>query len=509
VVPVPPDFQAHLALIEKPIITPITVPPPPSWVEPPFLGVQPSPPPPPPANLGDILRDGFLEGSAIMRDAIAAEIDAFIDRMFPAHRANLAAVEAKLAQYLQGGTAVNPAIEDQIYYRAQDKTNDDAAKAAKAAIKRAAQMGHTVVAATIYGEVGAIDAERRKANARVASDIAIKVFELEQQNMQFAITNCIALRKVAIDAGMAYYNGLITLNGHALQYATAIVDSIVKVYELAAKYSEIQVRIYEAEAAIYKVKLEASLAVFEVYKAQLAALEAVASINKSMVEVYRAQIDAVTAEANCYKAQIDGVTAQAELEKAKVDLYRARVAAYGEQVNADVARWRGYEALVHGQTAKIGAGAEEWKSYSVRLGAWETEIKGRTEEITSRIRVNEALISQFKAEWDGYSAAARAEGDSVQAEVASYKATVDAYSAGAHAQAEYYRATIARYSAILQGIIEDSRLIAEELRGRNQVEAAKAAAISGIANASAEVYGKTAAAAVAGMNTLAAEVLAS
>ena len=508
-VPTPADYEAMLAALSKPVITPIVVPDAPEWMEPEFLGVQPSPMPAPPTDLADQQRSAYLEASDMMRAAVAAEIDAFIDREFPQHRVNLAAIEAKLAQYLAGGTAVNPEIEDQIYFRALDKTDEDARKAAAAAVKRAAQMGHVLVSPTIYGELATIDGERRKANARVASDIAVKTFELEQQNMQFAVTTSITLRKVAIDAGLAYYNGLITLNGHALQYATSLIDAIVKCYELAAKYAEIQIRMYEAEADIYKARLQASLAIFEVYKARLQALEAQASIDKAMVDLYRAEIDAVTAQIGAYKAQIDGLEARVNIETQKVNLYRARVGAYGEMVNADVARWRGYEALVHGRTAKIQAGSEQYRAYGIRVNAYEATIRGRIAELEGSVRINESLVRAYSAEVEAFAAGNRAESEAVQAEIASYKATVDAYTAKAHASSELSRAYIARYEVLLRAIVEQARLLSEHLRGVNQVEAAKAAAISQIAVAGGEVYGRTAQAAVSGMNTLAAQVTSS
>lgn len=506
-VPDAPDLEAEIQGIIAPVLTDIEIPDAPTFQAPEFLGVRPSVDLEAPTDLDVTMRQQFERISPIMRDAVNSEIDAYLLRINPEYHNAMASIESRLATYMQGGTALSTEIEDAIYNRTQDKVNADAQRARDKAWGEAARAGFTIPPAILLTQVQDIDQERRNNNVRAATDIAIKQAELEQQNLQFAVTTSANLRQTALNAALSYYSGLVQINGQALEYSRSILDAVVKAFDIAARKAEVEARLYEADANIYEARLKGALAVFEAYTAQVRALEAQANVDQARVSAYRARIEAVQAEANVYRARVDASVARAQLERTKIDLYQAKVQAYGAQTNAYTARWQGYAAAVQGEVAKQQASAEQLKAFQARVQAFEAEVRARSVEVESAARVNESKVRAYSAEVEGFAAANRAESEAVQAEVASFDATIRAYQGKAQAVAERSRAFIARYEAIIKGLHNTAQIYLEHFRSVDQITAQRIGATAQLATASANVYASTAQAALSGLNTLAAQVV--
>lgn len=506
-VPAAPDLLSEISGIQKPTLINITVPTAPTYSEPEFLATRPVLNATAPTDLDVMMRDQYSTISPVMRDAVASQFDAFMDREFPAFRTGMAAIEERLATYLEGGTALSTAIENALYNRTLDKTNADATRANQKAWGEAARAGFQVPSAILLAQLIDLDQERRNANARAAIDIAIEQAKLEQQNLQFAVTQSSNLRQIALNAAIAYYNGLVQINGQALEYARSVVDAYVKSFDIAAKYAEMQARIYEAEARVYEARLKGALGAIEAYIARVRGLEAQANINMAQVNAYRARLEAVQAEAAVYKSSVDAVTAQAQIERLKVELYQARVQGYTAQVNALSARYNGYEAAVRGEAAKVQASAEAVRAFSAKVQAYGEVVKAKTAELESRTRGNESLIRAYQVDVEAYAALSRAEAEGVRAEIDSFSATVHAYTAKAQAISEKSRAEIAAYQTGLQAMMEQAKLFLEHLRQGNALDVARVTGMANVAVAAGNVYAAQAQAALAGMNTLAADVL--
>lgn len=505
-VPEAADLLGAANLILKPTLVDIVVTAAPNFSAPEFLGQRPQDPTPPPTDLEGTMRNNYTSASAIMRAALSAELDAFLDREYPQHRAQLAVLEDRLTTYLAGGTALTPAIEAAILARTLERTNTEGRRTSKAAWERAGQMGHTVPGAVLLAQQVDLAQVARDANVRAAVEIAIEQAKLEQQNLQFAVTTSMSLRKIAMDSALAYYNGLVNVNGQAIEYARAIVDAIVKTYEIAAKYAEAQARIYEADTRVYEAKLRGALAVLEAYTAKVKGWEAQANVNTAKVNAYRAQIEALQAEATIYKAAIDGVMAQAQLEKNKVELYQARVSAYGAQVNAYSARWQGFEAAVRGQAAKLSASAETVKAYTAEVSAYEAIVRARAVEIDSISRSNEGKIRAYAAGIEAYSALIAGRSTAVKAELDAYGVELNAYVARSNAEAEHSKAEIEAYKTGRQALVEVGRLHLANLTENNKAVISQAEGLARVSVAAAEVFSAQSQAALSGMNTLAAHV---
>jgi len=501
---VPPAPIIDVAGIPKPVIIDVVIPPMPTYTPPEFTGVKPSDPGAPPSNLDTLMQTNYGVAYTNMSANTSAAIDTFLDREFPQFRTGIAALETRLATYLQGGTALTPAVENAIYNRTLDKTNSDATRAKSEAWGKAARAGFTMPTPMLLAQSRDIDLERRNNNARAATDIAVKQAELEQQNLQFAVTQSSSLRQVMLTSAMAYFNGLVQINGQALEYARAVVDAVVKAYDIATRYSEVQVRIYESEANVFRAKLEASLAVIQAYEAQIRGVEAQVNVDNAKVTLYRSQLEGAMTQANVYKSQVEAVQAQIEVEKLKIDLYGSKVQAYVAQVNGFTAQWNGYSAAVQGRLGAVQASGEQIKAYAARVNAYQALVQAKSTEIESKARINAQKLDAYRIDVEAYRSLVNATVEQVSIGIKSYDATIQGFIAKANAISAKSQSEVAVYEVGLRGLIEAARLQFEYVREHDMRMIARAEGTARIAEAIGHVYSGLAQSTMAGMNTLAA-----
>jgi hypothetical protein len=507
--PPTPNLEAEIQGITAPTLTPITIPAAPVYVAPEFAGTPPVFSATMPKDLDLQYESAYSTASPIMQAAVNAQLSSFIATYFPNFSTGMAAIEARLATYLQGGTALTPAVEDALYNRTLDKTNKDAVRATQEVLQKAARSGQTMLGPTIVSQLQDVDQERRNNNARSATEIYIKQAELEQSNLQFAVTKSSELRKIALDAAVSYFHGLVNVNGQALEYARGVVDAVVRAFDVAAKYAETQARIYEADAQVYRAKLEGALAVLHAFEAEVRGLEAQANVDVARVTAYRARIEAVQAEANVYKAAVESVVALAGLERIKVELYDAKVKAFGSQVNAFTSQWQGYEAAVKGQTARMEVNIGHSREYEARANAFTAIVKGRQTAVESALATNKNLIDNYRIQVEAFSALQHAKAEAVGIDVNLFKAEVEAYIGKAQAIAEHSKAEVAVYDVQLRSLIAEANVLLEISKEINKVDVERVLGVAQVSQTIGREYGAIAQAALNGMNTLAADVVSS
>lgn len=501
-VPPSPDLLGEIRGIPRPSISPIRIPAAPQYMAPEFLGTSPSLPDAAPTGLDSTLQTTYLAISPVMRDAVRNELDAFIDREFPEFRTGLAAVEGRLSKYLDGGTALTDEVQDAIYNRASSKSDAEYRRNYATVVGNAARLGHTIPGPVLTAQLQQADKDRRDAGTAVARDLMVKVAELEQQNLQFAVTQSANLRGMMVNAGLNYYGGLVTINGQAVQYAQSVVESIVKVYDTLARQKEIEARIYESEGNIYQAKVRGALSVLEAYQTQVKALEAQANVEAAAVNAYRAQIDAVQAEASVYKAQVEGVIARAQIARNQTDIYQARVQAYAAQVNAWTAQWSGYKAAVDGEIAKVNASAEQVRGFQAQAAAYNSVINARVAQIEGINKTNDGLLRSYTTALEAYRTQVNALAEVDRAKVQSFDTTIKAFTAKANAIGERSRAEIASYEASLRAVVASAEMQFRMLHEKHDLDIHRVEALARLSESAAANYRGVAQSALSGMNTL-------
>lgn len=461
----------------------------PQVILPAFDGVAPGSDLSAPENLDAKYLAAYRESAPIFFSVIDEKVDAYLSKINPQFHAQLQAIEDKLSSYLQGGTALAPAVENAIHERTKDKINAEYRRTRDAAYSDAARRGLTLPDGALFSAIRQARQAGADNLARSAIDIAIKQAELEQANMQFAITTSNGLRATALQSSIAYHQNLISINAQALQAAQAVLSSMVEGFNLAVKLYATRLDAYKADAQVYEVRLRAVMAHIEKYQAEIKALESLTQVDVAKVGAYRAKIEAMTALAGVYRTQVEALVSKANLQKLKLDAFGSRVEAYRATVQGNTAEWQGYVAAVNGEEAKAKVHAEQIQGFrslvdmnAARASTYRTQVdaeiqkaslqKLRLDGFAAQVQAYNAQANVKQAEWGGYTAAVNAEtaksrafGDQAQAysaQVQAWKTQVDANVSVLNGTVEKNKAKISEYTAQYQGY--EARVRAEAIR---------------------------------------------
>lgn len=480
-----------------------TAPDAPAFVLPEFTSAAPGDAPVGPTDLNTQLAQAYSQQSPAMYAALSGQLDAFMVSMSPQHHNALATLEAKLAEFMQGGTALPAAVEDAIYARTRGKLDAEYRRARDTIYDEATKRGFTmpdgaVNSAMAQARIGASDN-----NAKAAAEIAVKQAELEQQNMQFAVTTSTTLRNAALQASISYHQNLVAINGQALDYAKAIVNALVQVYQAQVEAFRAKLDLYRADAAVYETRMRAVQTLADIYKAELEAYATAVRVDEVKMNIFRARVESMNSLVGVYRAQIDAVMATVNAEKLKVELFGEQVRAYAVQAQVKEAQWRGYAAAVSGQEARFSAYGREIDAYRAEVDAYQASIAAKKAEIEAVTATNEGAVREYVARVQGYSAQVSAEGQIASTKIDVQKTQLMAAAAQYQALDAQARVTQSYYQTAATLGIEKARvqsslaLSAAELYVK-QIGSAAQTAISG-----AQVYQGLAAAALQGVNAIA------
>ncbi len=490
--------------ITPPELSEIHVPGAPVVQAPEFTAVRPLTDLPDPGDLAAQYRQDFTDQSSRMARTLDGELDAYLAKINPQFHSQMAAIEDRLSKYLAGGTGFRPEVEDAIWNRAADKTNAEFLRLRDTAYADAARRGFTLPSGAVHSSVMQARQAAADANARAAMDIAIKQAEIEQANLQFAVTQSVNLRQVALQSTQAWAGSLVQLNAQALQFAQGILQAAIALYDLRVKIVQARVQIYQAEAEVYQYRLKAVLAVYDIYQAQIEGLKAQVSVDAAKVQAFSAQASAYGALANAYKAVIDGVATKAQIEKLKVESFGAEVNAYQARVQAKAAEWQGYKAQLEGQMTRVEAYKAEVQAYGQEVDAFKARVQAKSTQIQAVSSANEAAARTYQAAVAAYGALVQGRSEAVRAEINSYESTIKAWTAGVQAQEAKARVRIAINSAVAQTTISAYQQQTQTAISNAQMNYQRMADVAKVASSGADVYARMASSALSGMNALAA-----
>lgn len=507
VFPEPPSELTN-PLIPAPVLADRVEPEKPAVMLPGFDAVMPVNDAVAPTNLDDTFQNAYNGATPQTTTMLEGYVDAMLTKYNPQFHSQMARIEAQLALYLDGGTGLSAAVENAIYERSKAKQNAESLRTQRSNWSDAAARGFTLP----NGALTSANQQARQAaadnNAQSAREIVVMAAEYEQKNLQFAVTQSANLRQTMLSAALSYHQNLITINGQSLEYAKSLVGTMVELYNTAVKAFAVRLDAYRAEASVYEVKLKASLAGIELYKVEIDALQALTQVDKSKVDVYRARIDALTAFSNIYRAQIEAVQGRVSLEKLTLDVFQSQVQARTSQVQAKNSEWQGYTAAIEGQTAVARIFSTQVDAYQAQLQGYKTRIEAQAETVRSQALTNKARADQYSTKWTTYKTVVDARGEVARTRLENQRQTVTAFQARvgyevarANVAGDYYKSmsTVALGNAELQ-----MKAMLGEVNSRRDY----GKTIADLGTQSADVFGKLAAAAMSGMNSLSAETLA-
>lgn len=464
-----------------------------------------------PAAPTDYLRQfeaAYANAAPSMIAMMDGYVDAYIAKVNPNFKPAMTAIETQLQKYLDGGTGLNPAVENAIYERARSKNDAEGRRVRDTAYKDAAARGFTLPPGALLSAVQTARQSTADANAAGAREIVVMQAEYEQKNLQFAVTASLDLRKTILSSALSYHQNLVGLNGQALEYGKTVLSALIEVYNTAVKAFTVRLDVFRAQATVFETRLKAALAAIDLYRAEIAALEAMTQVDRARVEVYRARIEALMQLASVYRVQIEAVQGRASLEKLKIDLFGAQVQQFGALVQAKESEWRGYTAAIQGENAKAELFGTQIRGYVARVEGFKATIDAKAEVVRATATTNQARAENFKAVMSGYNTIVTARGEVARTRLENQRQGVIAFEAKTRAQVanaqianEYYRSTG-------EIAIKNAALSIDAIFKSAELARAYSTSIANLHSANATIHGNLASSAMAGMNTLVADTLA-
>ena len=477
----------------------------PTTTLPSFGGQMPTGAPSAPSDLAGSLSAAYHSAAPEFITMVNGHVDAQLTKLNPQYHPQMAAIETQLTRYLAGGTGLNPAVEANIYDRARARNDVEAKKVQDAAFADAAARGFTLPSGALMSALARARQESANNANKTSNEIAIAQAEMEQKNLQFAVTTSTGLRSAMVNSTLSYMQNLGQLNGQALDYAKSVMGAIVEMYNTAVKVYSVKLEAYKTEATVFETLMRGALAGIEVYKAEIAALQALTQVDQTKVEVYKARIDVLTAMSNMYRTQVEAVVSQASLEKLKIEVFQAQVQAYGAQVQAKNSEWQGYSAAIGGETAKVQAYGAQVQAYGTQVQAYRASIDAKSEVVRAQATTNDARARQYSAMMSGYQTVVQARGqvastklENQRQEIVAFQAQTQAAIGAAQVQSEYYKSTS-------QVAVENARLSITAMTQSSELRKSYGATLAQLHTANATIHGNLAGAALAGMNSLAVE----
>ncbi|MDP2323538.1 MAG: hypothetical protein Q8N51_05855 [Gammaproteobacteria bacterium] len=432
-------------------------------------------------------------------------MNALMAQYCPRYTEQMAAIEGQLATYLAGGTGLNAAAENAIYERSRSKQDGEARRLQDAAWSSAADRGFTLPNGALASGLRSARQAAADNNAASAREIVVMQAEIEQKNLQFAVTTSTGLRTTMLNATLAYMQNLTTINAQALDYAKSVLGAIIEIYNTQVKAFGVKLEAYKAEAAVYEVKIKGAMAGIELYKAEIDALQAMTQVDLAQIGVYKARIESLGAYASIWKTQIEAVLGRVSLEKLRVDAFQAQVQAYSAMVQGKNAEWQGYESAINGETAKSKMFATQVDAYSAQVNGAKARVEGLSEVVRAAAITNQARAAQYEATLRGYTAVVNARADVAKVGVDIDRQKLIAFQAGTQYEIAKAQLLSDWYKVTSNVAIENNRMLVDASRVDVDLFKTTSATVASLANANAQTFASLAGSAMSGMNSLAAQ----
>lgn len=452
----------------------------------------------------DVFAEAFDRVSHTLMADINAQVKAYLNEASPEHARMYTDLVTKLHEFASGQTETgfSPAVENAIYERSKSKTNAETNRVQQDAMLTAARRGFTLPSGALMSALQQARQGGADNNAAAAREIVVMQAEMQQKNMQFALSAINELFKTGVNAALSYQQNVIQIAGMSIQYASQLVDALIKLDQMLVQVYNAKLEGYKADAQVFETLIQAGMREVQMYTARIQGEMAKVEVDKAKIDGFKAQVEAHKAAVDAYGSNVQAVVALAGLERIKVDVFQAQVQAFAAEAQAKAVEFQGYAAAWGGEEAKNKAYAAQVGAFTAQVEAYRATIGAEGERIRALGVSNQSEIGAYEAEVRAFGAQAQANAQIVSAQIDQQKTLINAYDASsraviaqASAEAERYRAeaTVAIQNAQMQ-----NQLIMEQ--GRISVENIKTAAST--AASVGQVYGSMAASALSGSTNL-------
>lgn len=344
---------------------------------------------------------------------------------------------------INGGTGLNPEVEQAIWDRALSRLDIAADKAYQEAERYFAAKGFDMPPGALAAKVQEIRAEGLRARTDLTRDISVKQAELAQQNTQFMLE----YGRQAETILREFHN---VQQNRALEASKAIAASSIEILNAQiAKYNG-QIEKYKADAQVYGERVRAALVNVEIFRGQVEGAKVSVEVQRALADLYSKQLQGVEIIASLYKTEMEGARLAMEVEAQKIEVFKSRVTAYVAEIDAEKTKVDAYTSAVQGEKVAAELYSEQVKAYVASLEVPKTQVLIQDTAVRAIGEKNRVEIERYKAELQSYIAEVDAEARKIGAIVDGFSAEVSAYNAETGTEKAHLEVQVAQISAAIQ-----------------------------------------------------------
>jgi hypothetical protein len=204
-----------------------------------------------PADLADDVKTAFDDAFARLNDDARPLIEQYLADFFPDISAALVSgSEQWLIDTINLGRYVPASVENAIWNRARDREVQDAQRAEQSLIDATAARGFDLPPGALAANIAANQTELSKKLATLERDIAIKDFDIANENTKFAVQQAASLR-VSFVGALADFIRLATQQPtQAMDYARTMLTAKTSLYDAAVRLYSAQVNEQEMQTSV-------------------------------------------------------------------------------------------------------------------------------------------------------------------------------------------------------------------------------------------------------------------
>lgn len=190
----------------------------------------------PTADFSTEVKEAFDYAFSTFNQSLQTQILEFLTAFFPDIAAGVATGSDQwIIDTIANGRYVPVAVENALWNRARDREVSDSLRAEQAIVDAGASRGFSAPPGVVNYGVAVNQQESSKRLVAIDRDIAIKAFDVANENTKFAIEQAVQLRTAFVSAMGDFIKTAMLPPNNATEYAKLILDSKTGLYDSAVR----------------------------------------------------------------------------------------------------------------------------------------------------------------------------------------------------------------------------------------------------------------------------------
>lgn len=371
----------------------------------------------------------------------------------------LTALKTELLSRIQnGGTGLNPVVEQAIYDRARDRDRRDSLTAEDEVLRAQTARGWSRPSGSAFAALEEVVQKSQDKISELNREIMIKQADLEQKNIEFAIQTTLALEQSLIQEN----NNIMERAFKARQFVQQVA---VDIYNAQVAQLNLELEAYKAFAVAYELQLRAELSKVEIFKAEIEAQGLISQINQDDLKLYLGQVDGIKASAEIYNIIVSSINTQINAENLKLELFKSQIQSYTARNEAERVKLEVYSEDIKAEALRYGLYESQVKAFVSRIEGYGKQVDAQNVVTQSDISVEEQRLKRYLAQLEAVlkevqtrSEYYKAASDIYTGQTRIFESQVNAESSRLNVELKRIENDIQNASVIGQVAIENARL---------------------------------------------------